>query len=85
MDFKDMKDTINGEEWEFEDRFFMPEIYNGKWTVSLNLFKFLKVQYEAIEKGWAFRFAKDDMGTGRTVAFLKCSELVEKLNDLKRE
>lgn len=76
-----MKDTINVEEWKYGDGLCRPVFSDGVWITSTETFKFLKSQYEAIEKGWAFRFAKDDMGTGRTFAFLKCSELVEKLND----
>ena len=79
MNFENMKDIINGEEWKYGDGLCRPVLIDGKWTVSTEIFKFLKVQYEAIEKGQVFRFSNGDMGTSRTVAFGKCSELVEKL------
>lgn len=81
MDFKDMKDTINGVEWKYGDGLCRPVLSGGVWTVSTEIFKFLKSQYEAIEKGEAFKFHDGDMGTSRSIAFGKCLELVEKLNN----
>ena len=81
MDFSEMQDTINGEVWKYGDGLCRPVFMNGKWTVSSEIFKFLKVQYEDIEKGRAFQFFKEDMGTSRTLANAKCQELVDKLNN----
>lgn len=78
-----MKDTINGEVWKYGDCLCRPVFSDGVWIVSTETFKFLKVQYEAIEKGWAAKFHEGDMGTSRTVAFGKCLEIVAKLNDKK--
>ena len=74
-----LKDTINNQEWTEGDKFFCPKFEDGKWITCGQLFIFLKWQYEAIEKGWAFRFNEVyDASFGK--AMNECNQLVEELN-----
>lgn len=75
----ELKDTINGVVWNVGDKFLCPRYEGGKWITCGESFKFLKDQYEVVEKGWAFRF--NETGDGSYAkAMDECMKLVTELN-----